>query len=86
MPDASEEPNPTIELTVDSQLLEDLLLTVYPPVLNTVVFTVRPWHPVHDDVTFASVTVDGGTYVQDCCITGVPPVQPVGDDVSVVLV
>ena len=28
----------------------------------------------------------GGTYVQDCDRTGVPPVQPVGDDVATVLV
>jgi len=71
-------------LTVVSHLLAVLPVTVYPPVLNTVVFTVRPWHPVHDDVTLASVTVDVG--VQDCDRTGVPPVQPAGDDVSTVRV
>jgi hypothetical protein len=30
--------------------------------------------------------VVGGTYVQDCDRTGVPPVQPAGDDVTTVLV
>jgi hypothetical protein len=49
-------------LTVVSQLAADLPVTVYPPVLNTVVFTVSPWHPVHDDVTLATVMVGvGGT-------------------------
>jgi hypothetical protein len=83
VPDASEAPIPTILLTVDSQLLAVLPVTVYPPDLKTVVFTVRPWHPVHDEVTLAFVTVDD---VQDCDKAGVPPVQPVGDDVAIVLV
>ena len=84
MPDASEAPIPTILLTVDSQLLAVLPVTVYPPDLKTVVFTVRPWHPVHDEVTLAFVTVDD---VQDCDkAAGVPPVQPVGVDVAIVLV
>jgi hypothetical protein len=39
---------------------------------------------VHEDVTLASVTVDVG--VQACDSTGVPPVQPVGDDAVTVLV
>ena len=60
MPDASEAPFLTILLTELSQLDALLPVTVYPPDLNTVVFTVRPWHPVHDDVTLANVTVDGG--------------------------
>ena len=51
MPDASEAPCPTILLTVVSQLAADLPETVYPPVFNTVLFTLRPWHIVHDDVT-----------------------------------
>jgi hypothetical protein len=55
----------TIELTVDSHWLADLPVTVYPPDLSTVVFTVRPWHPVQDDFTWASVSVVGGVYVQD---------------------
>ena len=47
----------------------------------------RPWHPVHDVATFATViVVVGGTYVQDCDRTGDPPVQPAGDDVTTVLV
>ena len=29
--------------------------------------------------------VSGGTYVQDCVVCGVPPVQLVGDDVNTVL-
>ncbi len=74
-------------LTVVSQLAADLPVTVYPPDLNTVVFTVSPWHPVQDEVTLALVIVGaGGTYVQDCDRTGDPPVQPEGDDVSTVLV
>jgi hypothetical protein len=45
-----------------NQALAVLPVTVYPPVLNTVPFTVSPWHPVHDDVTLATVTVvTGGT-------------------------
>ena len=84
MPGANVDPNPTIELTVVSQVFASLPVTVYPPVLNMVPFTVSPWHPVHDDVTLASVTVDVG--VQDCDTMGVPPVQPAGDDVSTVLV
>jgi hypothetical protein len=84
VPAASEVPYPTILLTHVSQLVAFLPTTVYPPVAITVVFTVRPWHLVHDDFTFASVTVDVG--VQDCDRTGVPPVQPVGDDVATVLV
>ena len=68
-----------------SQVAAVLPVTVYPPDLSTVVFTVRPWHEVHDEVTCASVSVAGGVYVQDCDRTGVPPVQPVGDEVSTVL-
>jgi hypothetical protein len=49
-------------LTVVSQSAAILPVTVYPPVLNMVPFTVSPWHPVHDDVTLATVTVvTGGT-------------------------
>ena len=51
MPDASEAPYPTIVLTVDSQVLAVLPVIVYPPDLSTVVFTLRPWHAVHVDVT-----------------------------------
>ena len=84
VPAASEAPWPTIELTVDSQLLAVLPVTVYPPDLNTVEFTVRPWHPVQDDVTLARVTVDAD--VQDCERIGVPPLQLAGDDVATVRV
>jgi hypothetical protein len=73
-------------LTVVSQMAAVLPVTVYPPDLRTVLFDVRPWHPVHDDVTWASVNVEGGVDVQACARTGVPPVQPPGDDVATVLV
>ena len=69
---------------VVNQLAAVLPVTVYPPDANTTPFTVRPWQPVHDEVTFATVMV--GTYVQDCDRTGDPPVQPAGDDVATVLV
>jgi hypothetical protein len=50
-PAGSEDPYPTILLTVVSQAAAVLPLTVYPPALNTVVFEVSPWHPVHAAVT-----------------------------------
>ena len=68
----------------DTQAEALLPLTEYPPDLSTVVFTVRPWHCVHDVVTWASVSVEAD--VQDCDRAGVPPVQPVGDDVATVRV
>ena len=71
-------------MTVVSQLLAVLPLTVYPPLLNTVVFEVSPWHTVHDEVTLATVIVDAD--VQDCERIGVPPVQLAGDDVATVRV
>jgi hypothetical protein len=73
-----------IPVRIETQEDAVILLTEYPPDLNTVVFTVRPWHWVHVDCTRASVTVDVG--VQDCERTGVPPVQPEGDDAVTVLV
>jgi hypothetical protein len=55
-------PCPIMLLTVVSQLAAVLPVTVYPPDLNTTPFTVSPWHPVHDEVTFALVIVlVGGT-------------------------
>ena len=53
---------------------------VYPPLLNTVVFDVRPWQPVQDVTTFWNVTGFVGGGVQDWLRTGVPPVQPAGDE------
>ena len=73
-------------LTDVSQSATVLPVTVYPPDLNTVPFTVSPWHPVHDDVALATVIVGaGGTFPQVCVRTGVPPVHPEGDDVATVL-
>jgi hypothetical protein len=70
-----------------SQSFAILPVTVYPPVLNTVPFTVSPWQPVHDVVTLATVmVVTGGTDAQDCDRIGDPPVQPVGDEVAIVRV
>jgi hypothetical protein len=37
-----------------------------------------PWHVLHDCV--------GGVYVQDCDVTGEPPVQPEGEEVRTVRV
>jgi hypothetical protein len=72
---------PVIAVTQAEAVLPE---TVCPPDLSTTPFTVRPWHAVHVVVTWASVSVEDD--VQDCDRTGVPPVQPVGDDVAMVRV
>ena len=68
-------------MSADTHWEEVLPETEYPPDLNTVVFTVSPWHCVHVDCTRAIVT---GLLVQVCDSTGDPPVQPVGDCVNTV--
>ena len=41
---------------------------------------------VHDETMFAEVTGFGAVYVQDWERTGVPPVQPEGEEVATVRV
>jgi hypothetical protein len=73
--------------TVLSHCAEVAPVFEYPPDLNTVVFELRPWHPVQDETMFALVTgLAGAGGVQACDRTGEPPVQPLGDEAVTVRV